>query len=388
MAVRRDSSGRWRYRKVVRLPDGSRVRVSGTPTLNTRLAALDAERAEIEHKLRTFYEPPRKEVPTFEDWFDGRFWNEWVVGSRNKPSERESKRSIYESHLQPAFGKLRLDEIDDAKVAEYRASLVQREGDDKLSDKRINNILAVLSKTLHYACKVRLIPYVPQIGLLKVERPEIVPWGFDEYAAILDAAPAEGPEWYAAVCLAGDAGLRVGEIRALDWERDVDLTAATLTVNMQMRHGEAGTPKGRTRRVVPMTARLRDALRSLEVLRRGYVVRNLDGTPKTDGQTTHTIYRICTGANLPERGWHTLRHGFGTDAARFGVNPWTLMTWMGHKRIDETMLYVNLAHAHKRPVPPEVLTAGQGEADPDVRALLMLGARGKTVAKGKEAVEG
>ena len=63
------------------------------------------------------------------------------------------------------------------------------------------------------------------------------------------------------------------------------------------------------------------------------------------------------------------------------------MTWMGHKRIDETMLYVNLAHAHERPIPPEVLTAGQNEPDPDRRALLMLGARGKGVAKGKEASE-
>jgi hypothetical protein len=25
----------------------------------------------------------------------------------------------------------------------------------------------------------------------------------------------------------------------------------------------------------------------------------------------------------------------------FGVNPWTLMTWMGHKTITETMRYVH-----------------------------------------------
>jgi len=30
----------------------------------------------------------------------------------------------------------------------------------------------------------------------------------------------------------------------------------------------------------------------------------------------------------------------------FGVNPWKLMLWMGHKRIDETMLYVHFAEAH------------------------------------------
>jgi integrase len=43
---------------------------------------------------------------------------------------------------------------------------------------------------------------------------------------------------------------------------------------------------------------------------------------------------------LPVRYWHTLRYSFGTHAALFGVKPWRLQTWMGHKRIDETMLYV------------------------------------------------
>lgn len=53
----------------------------------------------------------------------------------------------------------------------------------------------------------------------------------------------------------------------------------------------------------------------------------------------------------------------------FGVNPWKLVPWMGHKRIDETMRY-----------------------DPDRKIIAMLDARrlcwveesrGKTVAKPK-----
>ena len=66
------------------------------------------------------------------------------------------------------------------------------------------------------------------------------------------------------------------------------------------------------------------------------------------GLTRHRACAATLGrlgwAKLPPRGWHVLRHAFGTHAARLGVNPWTLMMWMGHKRIDETMLYVNLAH--------------------------------------------
>ena len=59
------------------------------------------------------------------------------------------------------------------------------------------------------------------------------------------------PMWYAACCLAGEAGLRVGEIRALDWKRDVDMVAGTITVNKQTRRGEMTSPKGRTRRTCP-----------------------------------------------------------------------------------------------------------------------------------------
>jgi len=88
-------------------------------------------------------------------------------------------------------------------------------------------------------------------------------------------------------------------------------------------------------------------------------------------------YRLCRAAGLEERGWHILRHSFATHTARFGVIPWTLMTWMGHKRIDETMLYVNLAGMHSRPIPKEVLAAGKMDGTPEQRVMEMLRARGQ-----------
>ena len=95
-----------------------------------------------------------------------------------------------------------------------------------------------------------------------------------------------------------------------------------------------------------------------------------------DGQTTHSVRRICRKAGLPERGWHSLRHSFGTHAALLGINPWRLQAWMGHGRIDETMLYVHVASAHQRPLPPE-LGAATGIEDPDRRILHLLGQRSR-----------
>jgi integrase len=66
--------------------------------------------------------------------------------------------------------------------------------------------------------------------------------------------------------------------------------------------GQTTTPKGRTRRTVPMTDTLLAALKALDTIRTGFVVRNLDGSGLTDNETKYHCYRICRAAGLPERG--------------------------------------------------------------------------------------
>jgi integrase len=383
MPASRGKDGRWRYRKVVHFHDGSAMRISGTPDINTKVAAEAAERAHIERALREAAIPglKAKEVPTFEKWFDGRFWNEWVVGHKNKPSEVEAKRSIYKVHLAPAFGDTPLDEIGVAEIASFRASLVKK----GLSEKRINNILGVLSKALRYAVLADVIERAPVVGIFKVEAPEIVCWELDEYGRILAAAAGDGTNWYVATCLAGDAGLRIGEVKALQWE-NVDFLGGTVTVSQQVRRWEFGTPKGRTRRSVPMTERLRLALEALPKPHQGLVLKGRDGQAIPDNTADDAIRRICKRAALPVRAWHTLRHSFGTHAALFSVNPWHLMTWMGHKDLAQTLRYVHFASQHMRPIPPEVLAAAT-DTDPARRVIQMLGARGKVVAKAADHQE-
>ncbi|MBA3456414.1 MAG: site-specific integrase [Deltaproteobacteria bacterium] len=363
---------------MVHYPNGTRERITGSAPnhINTKAAAEQAMRDHIERALHPERVPTRKETPTFKEWFKGRFWLEWVVGRKNKPTEVRSKNIIFDNHLEPRFGAMPLDEIDVGEIARFRAALVGA----GLGEKRINNILVVLSKALRYANDCELITKVPKIGLFKVERPEFVAWDFEQYARLLATAKLEGEDWYTAVCLAGEAGLRVGEVKALRWREDVDMIAKTITVNQQTCNAETTTPKGRTRRTVPMTSALFEALKRMSVIREGFVVRNLDGSAKKDGDTDHAIARMCRRAGLPVRYWHTLRHAFGTHAALFGVNPWRLQAWLGHKRIDETMLYVHVAEAHVREL-PEPIRAHLSEPDPDTRILKMLGARGKTAAK-------
>lgn len=406
MSVYKDDDGRWRYRKQFHLPSGVEVRISGSAPKhdNTKAAAEIAEREHWLRKLNGEDTKPKKEVPTLDEWWNGRFWQEWVIGERNKPSEQISKRSSYKTYLGPAFGHLRLNEIGVEQIQQLRAQLVEK----KLSDKTINNIMAHLSKSLRYAVEVELIEKIPRIRLRKIDRPEIEAWSLEDYAKILEGARKESPWWYAAVCLAGEAGLRIGEIRELRWREDVDLLEGYLTVNRQAGNGFVGTPKGRTSRMVPMTRTLIAALKALptdgcvldlkgQPVREGYVLNNQDKgeynrrgelmkehSPLRDAQTSHAVYRVCDRAELPARSWHVLRHSFGTHAARFGVNPWQLMEWMGHKRIDETMGYVHVA-GRQRSLPSELVSAGMKETDPTNRVIAMLSARAKLLPNSASA---
>lgn len=123
-----------------------------------------------------------------------------------------------------------------------------------------------------------------------------------------------------------------------------------------------------------------------------HIVRNPDGSPKRDLQPRSALDRIMKRAGLPldldNSAWHKLRHTFGTHAALCGVNPWSLMTWMGHKTITEILRYVHVAGALRRPLLPGMIAAAGSETDPDRRVLLMLGARGKSVANGRRSEGG
>lgn len=89
MAVRRDRSGRWRYRIVVKLPDGRTERISGTPTLNTR---REAERAERDHVQRTLNPAPvQREVIGFREFIEKHWLPTYPKAAGNRATTLREK---------------------------------------------------------------------------------------------------------------------------------------------------------------------------------------------------------------------------------------------------------------------------------------------------------
>jgi integrase len=76
------------------------------------------------------------------------------------------------------------------------------------------------------------------------------------------------------------AGLRLGEIIALEW-RDIDLAARRLTVERSERQGHVTVPKGGRSRQLPITQRLTAALKGARHLRGDRVLCLPDGSPIT-----------------------------------------------------------------------------------------------------------
>ncbi len=111
MPVRRTKGGRWIYREVVKKLDGTRERIEGRAPRhnNTKVAAQQALLDHIERCLHPERVPSRKECPSFKEWFHGRFWKEWVIGRRNKPTEVKSKEFIYEGQARVRCAPARRD---------------------------------------------------------------------------------------------------------------------------------------------------------------------------------------------------------------------------------------------------------------------------------------
>jgi integrase len=81
---------------------------------------------------------------------------------------------------------------------------------------------------LRYAHEIELIEVVPKVKLLKIAAQKFDFLTFEELARLVEAMKGD-PQRLALVLLGAEAGLRQGEIMALQWG-DVDLGAGLLTV--------------------------------------------------------------------------------------------------------------------------------------------------------------
>jgi len=342
----RKEDGRWFYRKRVRLPDGRKVRIFGTPSRyqlpNTRSGAEEAERRAIHDAIAgrptAAPDPAAATAPTV-----AAFVPVYLQNSRakNKPRSVNSKEQILRDHVLPVVGELPLDRVDFAVIEDLKHGLLESEYRGRhRSAKTVNNVLTVLRRLLVLAKKRGHVVAVPEIEWLTVEDPDFDFFTFEEFDALV--AAAELGEWRTMIHLAGLTGLRQGEILALQWNQ-VDLERYRIHVVESTSRRITTSPKSRKGRTVEIGETARALLRSHRHLRGPYVFCDADGAQLTDGECKWPLWRACRKARLRRIGWHILRHTYASHLAMLGVSLRTIQLQLGHATIEMTMRYAHLA---------------------------------------------
>jgi len=340
----------WQYDIIFRWPDGARFRERAKAPVASKSGAqrwAEAREREILSAGREAYEmaksppaAPPAATPTLDE-----FWPSVVQdhyrANRKKPSTIESVESIYRMHLKERLGALALDAITAAHVASLKGRLSEK------SPKTVNNVLTVLSRALRCAVEWGQLAAMPRIGFFKNATPEMAWYEREDYLRLVDAAARRATRLL--ILLAGDAGLRRGEIRALRWS-DVDLERRIIHVRRGLWRDHEATPKGGRGRIVPMTPALHDVLRAHRHL--GDRVLYSDKGRELSNRTIRNWLaaaqrRAALVDNDAAGAIHKLRHTFCSHLAAAGVPARAIQELAGHADLATTQRYMHLSPANR-----------------------------------------
>jgi integrase len=326
----------WLVDVMYRLPNGKRTRERRRVRVSSKTAAKRwGEKREQHLLIHGPTSPVVKEVPTLKH-FAPRFVENFAVANRQKPSTIAAKEMILRVYLIPALGHKRLDAITNEDVQRLKQSLVAK------STKTVNNVLAVLSKLLRVAVDWGVIDRMPcVVRMLRVPKSDADYHDFGDYERLVEAARDDG-QTVLMVLLGGEAGLRCGEMIALEWG-DVDLARRQLCVQRSAWNGQVTTTKGGRLRHVPLTSRLEVALRERRQhrhLRSQRVLCHEDGRPVTRQFVQSRLHSAARRAGV-HKGVHILRHTFCSHLAMRGAPLTSIQALAGHQDLSTTQRYMH-----------------------------------------------
>lgn len=350
MVTVRPRGKNWQYDISFTWPEGGAFRERKNAPVESKSAALrwaQAREVALLSAGKAAYET-KPEAPV--DTLAG-FWPRFVKGhyeaDRHKPSTIDAAETIYKLHLEPCLGSRRLNDITNSDVAALKGSLADK------APKTVNNVLSILSRALRAAVEWGDIKILPcKIGLLKAPKTSMSWYEVHEYRRLVDAAAKISTGHLVLVLLAGSAGLRRGEIRALKWT-DLDLARRQIRVDRSLWKKEETVPKGGRGRLVPMTPELAAALQAhkhlasdrvlVDLSNRG--VRNMLGSAM---RRAGLAVASADGKNKRDIGAiHKLRHTFCSHLAAAGAPAKAIQELAGHADLSTTQRYMHLSPADR-----------------------------------------
>ena len=299
-----------------------------------RMVVLDAdnltEARQAREELVLDLRASRTAAPSAETF--GALFSEWLDVRDPAERTRRHEQHLLERHL----GRLTERRVQDISPRELGRVLMEMRD---YSDWTRYAVYRLIKGTFAFAVKRRVITVSPVEGLIESEIPsqrgrkrEIARLSELELRRLLKAAGTD--RWRATIALGGYAGLRLGEIRGLDWS-DIDWGKSEIHIRRSLSPaGEEIPTKTRAGvRKVEIRPVLWRALVALSPKPSGLVIATRDGLPVQERNVRRALEQAIEDAELDTQGkrlsMHSLRHGYASELARV-VPATTLARVIGH----------------------------------------------------------
>jgi integrase len=318
-------------------------------------------------------------TPTFRE-----FTAQWLAEHRIEWRRSHIKvlTSTIDGHLLPHFGDKPVGAITKSDVLALRAKLASLPGrvGDKLSNKRINGILAPLRQILNDAAdRHGFVSPTQALKPLKVRKTDVEPFTLDEVERLLATVRPDYRDYFTTRFF---TGMRTGECHGLKWKY-VDFENRLILIRETFVLGEDEyTKTDSSQRDIHMDPVVHEALRRQRAATAKlseYVFCNREGKP-LDNKNFHdrVWYPLLRYLGLPQRRAYQMRHTAATLWLASGEAPEWIARQLGHSSTE--MLF----RVYSRYVPN--LTRRDGSAFE--RLLASRFATGKLAIDGETAPAG
>jgi len=270
-------------------------------------------------------------TPTFRD-----FVTTWVA--EHQIEWRRSHIAVLNStlngHLIPAFGDKPVGTITKSDVLVFRARLGDKPGrtGEKLSAKRINNILAVMRQVLADAAEAHSFASpVATVKPLKIRKSDVRPFTLEEVDRILKTVRMDWRDYLQVRFL---TGMRTGEVNGLKWKY-VDFEHRLILIRETFVLGEDEYTKTESsQREIQMSQPVYEALKRQQQVSgklSEYVFCNREGKPIDNKNFSDRVwYPLLRHLGLAQRRPYQMRHTAATLWLASGENPQWISNQLGH----------------------------------------------------------
>ena len=273
--------------------------------------------------------------------------------------------NLLNTHILPAFGNRCMDQITGTDINSFLTKkLVSGRVDGKggLSPSYVRSIMLVMKAVLSYASENRMcIPMQSKINTPQDIAKELPVLTQSDQKMLVNMCLTQIDETKVCVLLSLYAGLRIGEICALEWQ-DVDLENGLIHIRKTVSRISA-TERNTARstlviaqpktiasfRDIPICSWLVPVLKQVHDIRRSSFVASSHAGFVSPRTFDYRYHKLLKTAGIQTINYHALRHTFATRCIEAGIDVKTLSELLGHTDASITLnTYVHSSMERKR----------------------------------------